>query len=87
MAKDRIRVNAIAIGSVLSASVQDALEANEGLHTAMIEATPLGRVAEASEIAEVAQFLASNSSGFMTGQIVTVDGGRTLIDPLEKSVH
>lgn len=87
MAKDRIRVNAIAIGSVLSASVEDALAQSEGLRDAMIGATPLGRVAEASEVAAVAQFLASPSSGFITGQIVTVDGGRTLIDPLEASVH
>ena len=87
MAKDRIRVNAIAIGSVLSASVEDALAENETLRADMVGATPLGRVAEASEVAEVAQFLASPSSSFITGQIVTVDGGRTLIDPLEASVH
>jgi 7-alpha-hydroxysteroid dehydrogenase len=87
MAKDRIRVNAIAIGSVMSASVEDALAENESLREDMIGATPLGRVAEANEVAEVAQFLASPSSNFITGQIVTVDGGRTLIDPLEASVH
>lgn len=38
---------------------------------------PLGRQAQASEIARVAVFLASRESSFMTGSIVTVDGGCT----------
>jgi len=33
------------------------------------------------------QYLASESSGFVTGQILTVDGGRTLIDPVEAPAH
>jgi 7-alpha-hydroxysteroid dehydrogenase len=49
--------------------------------------TPLSRIAEASELAEVAQFLASDGSGFMTGQILTVDGGRTLIDAVDAPAH
>jgi 7-alpha-hydroxysteroid dehydrogenase len=40
----------------------------------------MGRIASADELAELAQFLASDASGFMTGQIVTVDGGRSLLD-------
>lgn len=75
-----IRVNAVAFGSVLSASLQHALkEAPDD--RAMIEAgTPLGRIAPATELVETVQFLASEASGFMTGQILTVDGGRSLID-------
>jgi 7-alpha-hydroxysteroid dehydrogenase len=63
------------------------LSEDPDLREAMESATPLGRIAEAQEVAEVAQFLASGSSRFMTGQIVTVDGGRTLIDPLDTPVH
>lgn len=75
-----IRVNAVAFGSVLSASLQHALkEAPDD--RVMIEAgTPLGRIAPATELVETVQFLASEASGFMTGQILTVDGGRSLID-------
>ena len=36
---------------------------------------PIGRMAQASEIGEVIAFLASDRSSFMTGSIVTVDGG------------
>lgn len=86
-AKEGIRVNAIAIGSVESANLTEVLAEDPDLRTAMEKATPIGRIAEAQEVAEVAQFLASNSSGFMTGQVITVDGGRTLIDPLDQPIH
>ena len=87
LAEKRIRVNAIAIGSVMSASLQERLKDDAATRKAMIAVTPMGRIADASEIAEVAQFLSSESSGFITGQIITVDGGRTLIDPLDTAVH
>lgn len=87
LAKDRIRVNAIAIGSVMSANLQQVLRNDDDLYDQMISITPLGRIAEAKEVAEVAQFLATDSSGFITGQVLNVDGGRTLIDPLNTAVH
>lgn len=87
LASDRIRVNAIAIGSVMSANLQSVLRKDEDLRDEMTKITPMGRIAEAQEVAEVAQFLAAGSSSFVTGQILTVDGGRTLIDPLNTAVH
>ncbi len=87
LAPYRIRVNAVAFGSVMSASLQDMLKRNEEVREDIIDHTPLHRIASAAELAEVAQFLASDGSGFMTGQILTVDGGRTLVDPVEASAH
>ncbi len=87
LAKERIRVNAIAIGSVMSANLQQVLSEDEDLRDRMASITPLRRIAEAQEVAEVAQFLAAGSSSFVTGQILHVDGGRTLLDPLETAAY
>lgn len=86
-AKQRIRVNAVSIGSVLSASLEGAIDENEGLQDLITSVTPMGRIGEAEEAADVVEFLASDSSKFMTGQIITVDGGRTLIDPIDAAAH
>lgn len=87
LAPNRIRVNAVAFGSVMSASLKASLKADSELRSAICEGTPMGRIAKPSEVADAAQFLASDGAGFMTGQILTVDGGRTLLDPVEGAAH
>ncbi|WOI56417.1 SDR family NAD(P)-dependent oxidoreductase [Palleronia sp. LCG004] len=87
LAPHRIRVNAIACGSVMSGTLKGAIKADADLRAEIIEATPLARIAGASEIAEAVQFLAADGSGFMTGQILTIDGGRTLVDVVETPAH
>jgi 7-alpha-hydroxysteroid dehydrogenase len=87
LAPKRIRVNAVAFGSVMSASLQARLRERPDLRAEILGSTPMGRIAAPVELAEAVQFLASDAAGFMTGQIVTVDGGRTLIDPACAPVH
>lgn len=87
LAPHRIRVNAVAFGSVMSASLQDTLRENRDFRADIEDHTPLGRIASATELAEAVQYLACDSSGFMTGQIMTVDGGRTLLDPVAAPAH
>jgi len=87
LAPHRIRVNAVAFGSVMSASLKSALKDNRGFRTEIETGTPLQRIAAPKEIAEAVQFLASDSSAFVTGEIMTVDGGRTLIDPVSAPAH
>ncbi len=82
-----IRVNAVALGSVMSASLQGKLNANPDYQQAIIDGTPLCRIATAVELAEAAQFLASDAAGFITGQIITVDGGRSLLDSVRAPAH
>ncbi|MFT6223533.1 MAG: 7-alpha-hydroxysteroid dehydrogenase [Paracoccaceae bacterium] len=82
-----IRVNAVAFGSVLSSSLKSALKENSDFRTDIVEHTPLRRIAKPSEVAEAVQFLASDGAGFITGQIMTVDGGRTLLDPVNAPAH
>lgn len=87
LAPERIRVNAVAFGSVMSASLKDILRDNREFREDIEQHTPLGRIAAPDELTDAVQFLASEGSGFMTGQIMTVDGGRTLLDPVEAPAH
>jgi 7-alpha-hydroxysteroid dehydrogenase len=87
LAPQRIRVNAVAFGSVMSASLKDSLKDNRDYREDIEDHTPLGRIAAPDELAEAAQFLACESAGFVTGQILTVDGGRTLIDAVSSPAH
>lgn len=87
LAPHRIRVNAVAFGSVMSASLKGALKEHTEFRDEIQKCTPLSRIAPPDEVAEAVQFLASDSAGFMTGQIVTVDGGRTLLDAVGAPAH
>ncbi len=87
LAPHRIRVNSIAFGSVMSASLQTTLKDNRDYRDDIEQHTPLGRIAAPSELTEAAQYLASDAAAFMTGQIMTLDGGRTLLDPVAAPVH
>jgi 7-alpha-hydroxysteroid dehydrogenase len=87
LAPDRIRVNAVAMGSVMSASLQEHLKDNPDFRSVIESGTPMGRIASPTELAEAVQFLASDGASFMTGQVLTVDGGRTLLDPVTAPAH
>lgn len=87
LAQYGIRVNGIAFGSVMSASLRTTLKENSALREDIEDHTPLARIAAPTEIAHAAQYLASDASGFVTGQIITIDGGRTLLDPVTAPAH
>jgi 3-oxoacyl-[acyl-carrier protein] reductase len=67
-----IRANVVAPGYVKTA-LTDVLP--EEATAAMIQNTPLGRVAEPAEIAGAVRFLASDQASFITGEVLLVDGG------------
>jgi len=69
-----IRVNCIA-PSITNTPLAEKLLNNETKLKASEDRHPLKRIGSAEEIAKTVEFLLSNSSGFITGQIVKVDGG------------
>ncbi len=75
-AKFNIRVNAIAPGYVATKMTLLGRKKPEWFKY-WIDMTPMRRLAEPSEIASVALFLASESSSYCTGSIISVDGGYT----------
>lgn len=75
-----IRVNAVSFGSVMSASLHNALRENPDWRGVIEEATPLRRIAGPEELAETVQYLASDAARFVTGQVICVDGGRGIVD-------
>jgi len=80
-AGDGIRVNAIAPGSVetpgLPAFFRATPEETEKRKAAFFATIPMGRAAQPEEVAQVALFLASTMSSYVTGTTLPVDGGLT----------
>jgi meso-butanediol dehydrogenase/(S,S)-butanediol dehydrogenase/diacetyl reductase len=78
-AKDKIRVNAICPGDI-DTGMTDEFYASEGkdpveLRAWLFENTPLGRIGNVEELAQCVLFLASDGAAFMTGAMMSVDGG------------
>ncbi|WP_299673696.1 SDR family oxidoreductase [uncultured Roseobacter sp.] len=87
LAPERIRVNAVSFGSVMSASLKSSVIENADWREDILDHTPLGRIAGPSELADAVQFLAADGSGFITGEVITVDGGRSLLDVVSAPAH
>jgi 2-keto-3-deoxy-L-fuconate dehydrogenase len=76
-----IRANALAPGTVDTPSLQQRIEAFADPVAArrdFVARQPMGRIAQADEIAPLVVFLASDESKFVTGQVYGIDGGMTI---------
>lgn len=87
LAPHRIRVNAVAFGSVMSGSLKASVADNREWRDDIRSHTPLGRIASPSELTDTIQYLAADSSSFMTGEVIVVDGGRSLLDAVDAPAH
>jgi 3-oxoacyl-[acyl-carrier protein] reductase len=81
---DGIRVNAIQIGIAIKDESQAHFysEANRFQREIFIKSHPLRRLGTATDVSNAALFLISESSRFVTGQVLCVDGGLTLQEPV-----
>ena len=71
-----IRVNSIAPGYIQTDMTRDMLKKDQDK---ILNLIPLKRIGEPQDVARVALFLASDLSSYMTGQIINVDGGDSLL--------
>lgn len=72
-----IRVNALCLGTFHTRRT-DFLRADEQAYAASVAHTPLRRFGEPAEAASAALFMASEEASYLTGEVVTLDGGRTV---------
>ncbi len=79
LAPHGIRVNAIGPGSIQTAMMTSVVDDDEARQR-VLSRTPAGRIGEASEIAAIAAFLASEDASYITGQTVYADGGRLALN-------
>jgi NAD(P)-dependent dehydrogenase (short-subunit alcohol dehydrogenase family) len=80
LAPHRIRVNAIGPGTILTDLARTAVLGNKEAERKILSRTPLGRMGDPDEVANVAVFLASDEASYVTGQTIYPDGGRLALN-------
>ena len=75
-----VRVNAVAPGTIATELAMNAVLTSDEARARIMSRTPMKRLGEPAEIADVVAFLLSDAASYMTGEIVTVDGGRMTLN-------
>lgn len=81
LGRDGIRCNAIAPGWIatdLSEEYLDAMPDPAAARASLSELHPIGRVGAAADVGDLAVYLAGDQAGFITGETIVIDGGRTI---------
>ena len=78
LSPEGIRVNCIAPGFIVTAMTSKAFESDPERKNRAIARTPMGKMGDPEDIAHAAYFLASDASGFITGETIKVDGGNSI---------
>lgn len=78
-ARDGVRVNAIAPGTAYTPLIDAWFDLVPGIEDKLIEGTPIGRIARPEEIGEAAAWLCSDRASYVTGAVLPVDGGFTIV--------
>ncbi|WP_066043748.1 SDR family NAD(P)-dependent oxidoreductase [Herbiconiux solani] len=76
-----IRVNAVALGSITTARYEEYRREHPDADLQMAAVHPLGHVGQPRDVAQAVAFLLSPESGFISGAVLPVDGGRSALGP------
>jgi glucose 1-dehydrogenase len=80
LAERGVRVNAVAPGTIATELAAQAVLTSDEARARIMSRTPMKRLGEPSEIADVCTYLLSDASSYVTGEIVVVDGGRMTLN-------
>lgn len=80
LADHRIRVNAVAPGTIATELARQAVLTGDDARLRILGRTPMKRLGEPGEVADVVAWLLSDAASYVTGEIVTVDGGRLALN-------
>lgn len=80
LADQGLRVNAVAPGTIATELARASVLTSDEAKQRIMSRTPMKRLGEPSEIADVVAFLLSDASSYVTGEIVVVDGGRMTLN-------
>ena len=80
LADKGVRVNAVAPGTIATELAAKAVLTSEDARARILSRTPMKRLGEPEEVADVVAYLASDAASYITGEIVVVDGGRMTLN-------
>jgi NAD(P)-dependent dehydrogenase (short-subunit alcohol dehydrogenase family) len=80
LADQGVRVNAVAPGTIATELAAKAVLTSEEAKARILSRTPMKRLGTPQEIADVVAYLASDASSYLTGEIITADGGRMALN-------
>ena len=80
LADDGIRVNAVAPGTIATELASKAVLTSDDARNKILGRTPMKRLGNPAEVAHVVAFLASDAASYITGEVITVDGGRMALN-------
>jgi NAD(P)-dependent dehydrogenase (short-subunit alcohol dehydrogenase family) len=80
LADKGVRVNAVAPGTIATELAAKAVLTSEESRRRIMSRTPMKRLGEPAEVADVVAWLASDAASYVTGEIVVVDGGRMTLN-------